>query len=90
MKLSSLTWKPKPHVFSEQALVEFPNGYGASILRGGAPYTYTQDGTYELAILHRGDLCYDSCLATDVMARLSSSEVETVLTQISELAQRAH
>lgn len=67
-----------------QAIVDFDNGYGASVVRGS--FTYGNDrGLYELAILHHGELCYDSGLAEDVVGWLDENGVTEWLGKIENL-----
>lgn len=85
MKFEDLQFKKK--VFGLpgiQAIVRFPNGYGASVIRG--PYTYGgTEGLYELGVLHDGKLCYDSGLTSDVFGNLAPCQVTELLEQIELL-----
>lgn len=86
MNISALTWNPHPVLLGgEQAIANFANGYSASILRGGAPSLYTKNGTYELAVLRDGNLCYDTPITSDVLGYLTKTEVEEILVQIEQL-----
>jgi len=68
----------------QQAKVEFPNGYGASIVQG--PYSYGNEfGLYELAVLKDGVLCYDTPITSDVVGHLSPDDVTALLQQIEAL-----
>ncbi|MQB01807.1 MAG: hypothetical protein GEU78_16260 [Actinobacteria bacterium] len=66
----------------------FPNGYGASIIRGqftsGGPA-----GLWEVAVLRRyaahEELVYDTPINDDTLGHLSVSQVADVLDQIAEL-----
>ena len=67
-----------------QAIVSFPNGYGASIVRGS--YTYGGDeGLYELAVLKDGHICYDTDITQDVIGWLNSDDVTRLLKLIEVL-----
>ena len=68
-----------------QYVVEFPNGYGASVV-GGAPGLYG-DGThlFEVAVLKHGQVCYDTPITTDVMGYQTEEEVTDILRQIETL-----
>lgn len=56
-EFSELTWEPHPAIEGcFQAIVKFSNGFGLSILKGGFPYTYTKNGTYEIAVLKDDEL----------------------------------
>ena len=42
-----------------QKIYSFPNGYGASVIKG--PYSYGgPDGKWELAVLKNDEICYDN------------------------------
>jgi hypothetical protein len=71
--------------YGKQCIVQFPNGYGASIVQG--PYTYGGDkGLYELAVFGKdGNITYDTPITNDVEGNLSESDVESLLTQIKGL-----
>jgi hypothetical protein len=86
MKINELPWQPHPNHLGDRATIHFPNGYGASILRGGEPYTYTANGTYELAVLRNGEIVYDTSIASDVLANITATEVETALDHIASLS----
>lgn len=73
-----------------RATIDFPNGYGASIITG--PMFYTDENhPYEVAVTDENGLCYTTPITDDVMGHLNREEVEAVLVQISGLpaAQRA-
>lgn len=64
----------------------FPNGYGASVIRG--PYSYGgPQGLFELAVLkkHRKywEITYRTPLTADVLGSLWPDEVTAALQQIS-------
>lgn len=65
--------------------VKFPNGYGASIVRG--PYTYGgSEGLYEVAVLNiNNDITYDTPITDDVIGNLTESDVIHILNQIAAL-----
>ena len=69
-----------------QVEYRFPNGYGASVVRG--PYTYGGDaGLYELAVLNPdGELAYDTPITNDVLGWLTESDVDDVLGRIADLS----
>jgi len=67
-----------------QKIYKFPNGYGASIIKG--PYTYGgKDGKWELAVLKGEELCYDTDITSDVIGHLNDPEIDAVLRQIERL-----
>ena len=80
-----LNFQPHPMGMGEQCIVQFPNGYGASIVQG--PNTYgRKDGLYELAVLGKdGEITYDTPITNDVLGYLSEAEVEKTLLEIKNL-----
>ena len=80
-----LNFQPHPAGIGKQCIVQYPNGYGASIVIG--PHTYGgKDGLYELAVFGKdGNITYDTPVTNDVEGYLSESDVESLLTQIKEL-----
>ena len=74
-----------------QRRYRFPNGYGASVIKGSGTYGYEQ-GLWELAVLqfvgddpndHR--LTYDTPITNDVIGHLNEKEIEEILQKIYEL-----
>ena len=67
-----------------QKIYKFPNGYGASVIKG--PYTYGgKKGLWELAVLKGEELCYDTDITSDVIGHLNDPEMDAVLRQIERL-----
>lgn len=82
--ISELTWVAhNSGLGGEQAKVAFPNGYGASVLRGGQ--FYTSGGTYEIAVMHNGDITYETPLTSDVLGYLGEAEANDALAAIEAL-----
>lgn len=88
-KFSDIKMQPHP-VFMPgvQGKIFFPNGYGASVIKGKGSYGYEQ-GLYELAVLKGDetsfDLCYTTPLTDDVIGRVSEDEVTALLERIEAL-----
>lgn len=80
-----LNFQPHPAGMGKQCIVQFPNGYGASIVQG--PHTYGgSQGLYEIAVFGKdGQITYDTPITDDVIGYLSEQEVETTLTDIKNL-----
>jgi hypothetical protein len=74
-----------PMEMGKQCIVQFPNGYGASIVKG--EHTYGgKDGLYELAVFGKnGEITYDTPITDDVLGYLSEQEVEKALLEIKNL-----
>jgi hypothetical protein len=84
MKFSDLKFEHKRNGTGLQARVEFPNGYGASVVIG--PYSYGGDlGLYELGVTKHGVLCYDTPFTSDVIGHLSPDDVTEYLGKIESL-----
>ncbi len=67
-----------------QATLDFPNGYGVSVIQG--PYSFTTGpDEYELAVFRGGCLCYDTPITSDVEGHLKADEVTALMRQIQEL-----
>ena len=76
-----LKFEPHPTIResgSLQAVMNFGNGYGVSVLLGEMFYSNGVD-TYEVAVLKDGHLCYDTPITDDVLPRLSEEEVTYVM-----------
>ena len=69
----------------KQCIVQFPNGYGASIVQGEHTYGGSK-GLYELAVFGKnGEITYDTSITDDVLGYLSEEEVEKTLIDIKNL-----
>jgi hypothetical protein len=66
--------------------VQFPNGYGASIVRHNSSYG-NEEGLYELAVLGKdGELHFDNPVANgDVRGYLSEDDVTKLIKEIQQL-----
>lgn len=79
----------------DQITAEFPNGYGASVIRG--PFTYGgPSGLYELGVLHSPKnsegvmpLCYATPVTSDVLGWLSEDDVIGKLHEVAHLPPNA-
>lgn len=67
-----------------QAREDYQNGYGVSVVRGR--YTYGGDqGLYELAVMHFGELCYLSPVTSDVIGYLTPEQVTLRMAEVQAL-----
>jgi len=80
-----LEFQLHPMGMGKQCIVQYSNGYGASIVQG--PHTYGgKDGLYELAVFGKdGEITYDTPITNDVLGYLSEAEVEKTLLDIKNL-----
>lgn len=68
----------------DRARLQFPNGYGISVIRG--TYSYGGDeGLYECAVLKDNELCYDTPITNDVIGYCDENKVNEIIKQIEEL-----
>ena len=69
----------------KQAIVEYPNGYGASVIIGDPSYG-GHIGLYEIAVLDKdGHLTYDTPITDDVIGYLTEADVSEILVKIKNL-----
>jgi hypothetical protein len=74
----------KHRIAGRQAVMEFDNGYGVSVITG--PMAYGGDrGLYELAVLKGASLCYDTPVTDDVIGYLSPKEVSEKMAEVQAL-----
>jgi hypothetical protein len=80
-----LNFQPHPAGMGKQCIVQFQNGYGASIVQG--PHTYGgTKGLYELAVFGKdGQISYSTPITDDVLGYLTEEDVEKTLTDIKNL-----
>jgi hypothetical protein len=80
-----LNFQPHPMGMGKRCIIQFPNGYGASIVQG--PHTYGGDkGLYEIAIFGKdGNITYSTPITDDVLGYLTEQDVEKTLTDIKNL-----
>ena len=81
-----LEFKDMEHTYygGVQARIQFPNGYGASVVRHQFSYG-GPDGLYELAVTKDNNLCYDTPVTNDVEGYLTPNDVTELLEQIQSL-----
>jgi hypothetical protein len=80
-----LNFQTHPMGIGQQCIVQFPNGYGASIVK--SEHTYGgKDGLYEIAVFGKdGNITYSTTVTDDVLGYLSEQEVEKTLLDIKNL-----
>lgn len=74
----------KHRISGTQAVMEFDNGYGVSVITGPIAYGGDQ-GLYELAVLKGASLCYSTPVTDDVIGHLSPEEVTQKMTEVQAL-----
>lgn len=68
----------------QRAWLMFPNGYGASIICTSFSYG-SPDAPWELAVMTKDGVCYDTPLTDDVIGHLSESDVVRICGEIFNL-----
>ena len=72
--------KHKKYYFNSHAVHQFPNGYGVSVIDGYC--AYCDNGTYEVAILKNGEICYDTPLTNDVLTYQTPEQIDEILKEV--------
>ena len=75
----------RPGFRPNQVLVDFANGYTASVINDGYG---SREGLTELAVLYQGAVCYDTPVTDDVLGHLTREELLTALLKVEALAPR--
>jgi len=87
-KINELDWQPRSTgLGGEIAKITFDNGYTASCIRGGR-YSYTKNGTYEIAVEYDGNLDYTTQITDDVLGYLGEEEANLALDAIKALPKK--
>lgn len=78
----------EPHLMlgvgGKRAYLEFPNGYGISVVTG--EFAYCDDThPYEIAVMKDGECCYSTMIADDIIGYLTEDGVTEVMKKIQEL-----
>ena len=69
------------------ASVMFDNGYGASVITGSMFYT-DETRPYELAVIDKHGLCYETPITDDVIGYQTESDIEELLVKIAALPKK--
>lgn len=84
-----LEWKPHNIGFgtesSKRATMDFPNGFGVSILLGSLFHSNGTD-TYEVAIFRGDNIDYTTGITDDVMGYRTAKEVTEIMAQVQKLS----
>jgi|694.fasta_scaffold08528_2 hypothetical protein len=79
-----LTFKSAGFGRSIQAIIMFENGYGISVVQGDHTYGGSI-GLYEIAVLDKEGLNYDTPITNDVIGYLTEPEVSDYMIKIQKL-----
>ena len=85
-KFDLLTFEKLKHQDGVQAIAEFPNGFGASIIKSDTSHG-GKSGLFELAVLDNdtGNINSTTFITDDVIGWLGEDDIDRVLTAISKL-----
>lgn len=85
-----LKFESHPVMLGLMSRMQFPNGYGVSVVRFktmfGSFGSYTDnDNEWEVAILKNNDLCYTTPLGDDVIGHCSARKVTEIMKKVQKL-----
>lgn len=83
-KFSDLVFSPHSIPWEKQAVINFPNWYGVSVVFGSLLYS-NWINTYEVAILEDWGITYTSWLTDDVIWYITEDEVSEVMEKAQNL-----
>ncbi len=83
-KVNELEHKTHPSGVGTQAIVEFENGFSASVITGSIFYS-TTERPYEIAVIKDGRVTYDTPVTNEVCRYLTEEEANDILSQIEAL-----
>lgn len=71
-------------MFDKQAEITFDNNYGVSVICGQSAYTRDSE-PYELAVLYKGSLTYNTHITDDVVGYQTEEGVSALMKMVQEL-----
>ena len=87
-----IEFEPHKSGYGQQGLIFFPGGYGLSAVRFLTPsgfYSYTDDNTWEVAILkgtkNQWEICYDTEITNDVLAYQTEEDINKIIKHVQRL-----
>ena len=85
LQFEHLEFNTRPYGIGKQAVVQFKNGYGASVIQGEMSYG-GREGLFELAVYGKdGNISYSTPITGDVLGYLTEDDVTETLVKISKL-----
>ena len=75
-----LKFEKPDHMGISRARMSFSNNYGVSVVCG--PFVYSNNGTYEVAILKNNGLCYDTPITDDVLGWQTPEQITEVMKEL--------
>ena len=75
----------KPYAIGDgvQARMDFDNNFGVSVIKFRGSYGYPN--LWEVAVMHNGNLCYDTYITDDVLGHQTDEEVTDIMAQVQAL-----
>lgn len=70
--------------FSTQAVIEFDNKYGVSVITGDRAYS-SEKNPYEVAILYKDQITYNTHITDNVIGYCDEEKVTEIMKQVQEL-----
>lgn len=74
---------PVPPHFNKQATMSFDNEYGISVINGSSAYCGV--GTFEVAVLYKNQINYNTDITDDVLTYQTESDIDSVMERIQSL-----
>jgi len=71
---------PMPTHFEKQAVINFENGYGVSVINGRSAYCGSD--TFEVGVLFENELTYNSGITDDVLTYQTPDDITEVMIQL--------
>jgi hypothetical protein len=79
-----LVFKAHPIGNGLQAVEEFKNEYGVSVVKFAGSYGYTSD-LWEVAILYQDSITYETHITDDVIGYQTDKEVTNIMIEVQKL-----
>ena len=79
-----LDFKTHPIGGGLQAVMNFENGYGVSVIKFYGSYGYYKD-LWEVAILHKGSITYSTHITDDVLGHRTERGVTRTMKKVQKL-----
>ncbi len=74
---------PVPSHFNTQAVMNFDNDYGISVINGKGAYCGLN--TFEVAVLYKDALTYNTDITDDVIGYQNESDIDVIMERIQKL-----
>ena len=69
--------------FNQQATITFDNNYGISVING--EHAYCDDDTFEVAVLHKLEICYTTEFTSDVLGFQTEEDITLLMNKLQQL-----